>query len=307
MKKSYSKILGLALIGAAGLSLPAHAQIFTGSISNDYGTAGNWSTNTVPNLTTGATAVINNGDAVTYNPGGDFVIDNNSTLEVSNGSWTQINTNNWIQLAGNGNILVDGGTFNQGSAGNSPFNISNTGNTFTITSGAANFNTSLASTSSGVTYNFNGGVTTINGEIDFNTNNNILFDGGTVNATLITAVNNANNGILTFEAGTLNLSSNYGIYSPSTTAPLNFTTGSTAAINFEAVSASTVQGWVNSGIITYNGATVPSDFIVTSTGAGSSLLTAVSEAPEPSTYGMMGLGLAALVIGLRRRAPKTTL
>ena len=185
MKPSYSQILGLAVIGAVSLALPAHAQIFTGTISNDYGTAGNWSTNTVPNLTTGATALINNGSAVTYNPGGDFVIDNNSTLEISNGSWTQINSNNWIQLAGNGTILVDGGTFNQGSAGNNPFNISNTGNSFTITSGAANFNGSLASTQSGVTYNFNGGVTTIGGEIDYNNNNNLLFNGGTVNASAL--------------------------------------------------------------------------------------------------------------------------
>jgi len=289
------------------ISLPANAQIFTGGTSNDYGTAGNWSTSSVPNLTSGATALINNGDAVTYNPGGDFVIDNNSTLEVSNGSWTQINSNNWIQLEGNGTILVNGGTFNQGTAANTPFNISNTGNVFTITSGAANFNSGLASTSAGVTYNFNGGVTTFNGEIDYNTNNNILFNGGIVNATLVTGVNNASHGILTFEAGQLNLSSGFGIYAPATTDPLNFTLGSTASINFEAVAASTVQGWVNSGIITYGGVTAPSDFTVTSTGLNSSILSAVVvETPEPSTYVMLGVGLAVLVIAVRRRTAQAT-
>jgi hypothetical protein len=310
MKLSTAKKLGLVLtvIGAAFLSIPAQAQVFNGSVSDDYGTGGNWVGGSVPNLTSGATAVININDPVTYNPGGDFVIDNNSTLEVSNGSWTQINNNNWIQLEGNGNILVNGGTFNQGSAGNTPFNISNTGNAFTITSGAANFNSSLASTSAGVTYNFDGGTTTFAGEIDYNTNNNILFDGGIVNATLVTAVNNASNGILTFEAGTLNLSSGFGIYAPATTAPLNFTTGSTASINFEGVAASTVQGWVNTGVVTYNGTTTPADFLVTSTGPSSSVLSAVvEEVPEPSTYVMFGLGLAALALGLRRRASKATL
>ena len=153
MKLSLSQSVQVLCAVFLAVSLPAAAQVntWTGSISNDYSTAGNWSAGSVPNLTTGITALINNGNAVTYNATTDFLISNNSTLEISNGSWTQTGGNNWIQLQGNGNILIDGGTFNQGTAGNNPFNISNSGNTFTITSGAANFNASLTSNSAGVT------------------------------------------------------------------------------------------------------------------------------------------------------------
>ncbi len=312
--KAPTKNLGFVItaLGAALLALPAHSQTFTGGAgldingNYDYNVGGNWTGGAVPNTANGGHAVINNGLTASWyggGDGGDFIIANGGELEVANGTWQQVVNNNWIQLQGNATLLVDGGTFNQGTAGNTPFNIANTGNVFTITSGAANFNGSLASTGAGVTYNFNGGVTTFTGEIDYNTNNNIFVDGGTVNATLVTAVNNAGNGILTIEAGRLNLSSTFGIYAASATGPVNFTLGSTGTIDFQAVDPTTVAGFLSSGAITYNGAINSTAFNIISDGGAGTLLEAIA-APEPSTYVMFGLGLSVLLFAMRRRAAR---
>ncbi|HWB58359.1 MAG TPA: PEP-CTERM sorting domain-containing protein [Chthoniobacteraceae bacterium] len=167
---SHSAIITLLAISA--FAVTAHAQTtwtFTGSTNNDFQTPTNWDQGTVPILNgtatgTPGTAVINNGDAVTYNPGGDFILNNGGTLEITNGSWTQINGGAWIQLGettqgvtGNGHILVNGGTFNQGTDSNNPFNLNGTGNTFTITSGSANFTTGFTNISNGLTFNIQGG------------------------------------------------------------------------------------------------------------------------------------------------------
>jgi hypothetical protein len=317
MKLTPSKNLGLILaaLGAACFSATAQAQTFTGTGANtDYGTGTNWSGGQVPNLTAANTAIINNGTAVTYNPGGDFQISNGGTLQVTNGSWTQINNNNWIQLGGggaggNGHILVNGGTFNQGSAGNSPFNITGTGNTFTITSGAANFNSGLqgGDYGAGMSWNFAGGVTTFGSEFDYGTNNNILIDGGTVNATLFTAINNANVGSFTLSSGLLNVSTNNGggFYAAAPTSAPNFTLGSTAQIDFQAdpFASGTVQGFVTSGDFDYNGVTATaSNFVITPDAAGTGTLLSVVVAPEPSTYLMFGLGFSVLLFSMRRHA-----
>jgi hypothetical protein len=305
--------LVLAVIAAACLSIPAHAQVFTGTDSDDYGTAGNWSGNAVPVLSNGATAIINNGDAVTYSPGGDFIVSNGGELEISNGSWIQNTGNAWIQMGeqgsgsgtGNGTILVNGGTFDMGTDSNTPFQVTGTGNVFTITSGTANFlNEKIAPQGTGMTFNFDGGNVNVLNEIDYDSNSgSLVIDGSTITTPLVTAVNTGNIGVLDLQAGLLNLTG-AGIYSPSATAPVNFTTDSTAAINFETQSVSTVQGWVNSGVITYAGAINPSDLIVSSADGGNgAIVEAVSESavPEPSTYMMLGAGMALLVIVVRRR------
>lgn len=196
MKMNLSYVVAIVAV----LGMPAHSQTtstFTGGVSDDYGTAGNWSPNGVPDLSAGNTALINNGDAVGYAAGtdvGDLLISNGGELEISNGSWTQTGNNNWIQLGeqgdgastGDGSILVNGGTFNQGTSGNSPFNITGTGNSFTISSGTANFSNILTAIS-GIQYNFQGGVTTIAGTSNLEVNGtggggpgNVIISSGTV-------------------------------------------------------------------------------------------------------------------------------
>lgn len=162
------------MLAVAFFALPAHAQTsgtFTagsgtldGNGGYDYSSAANWNGDAVPTLATGGLALINDGDQVDYNSGnGDFIIANGGELEVSNGSWDQWNGGNWIQLGeggGNGHILVNGGTFNQGTAGNNPFNTEGTGNTFTISSGSAAFNGGGVQVNAGLTWLQSGGNVT---------------------------------------------------------------------------------------------------------------------------------------------------
>lgn len=150
-----------AVAGFAASSAQAATSTFTGAIDGDYLTGGNWSPSGVPNTSGGDTALINGG-TVTYNPSGDLGIGNGGMLEIRSGSWTQINGIAWIQLgagSGNGHILVSGGTFNQGTSTN--INLSGSGNTFTVTGGAATFTTGVTANSR-VTYNIAGGATTMN-------------------------------------------------------------------------------------------------------------------------------------------------
>ena len=71
---------------------------------------------------------------------------------------------------------MDGGTFDQGSSSSSPFNVTGTGNAFTVSAGAAtirssfNINTGLTFLQSGGTINVlgneadsNGGSSSLNG------------------------------------------------------------------------------------------------------------------------------------------------
>ena len=178
--KSNTAVLALLTLGAFSV----HAATFTAAMDNDYKTPGNWSGGVVPNTAGGDTAQINNGSAVTYNPGGDFAIGNGGTLQITNGSWTQITSGAWIQLgqgAGNGHILVDGGTFNQGTAGNNPFNVNGTGNTFTVTSGAANFSSSVQARS-GVAWSLSGGTTTMTvGNLEVQSGGVFSVSGGSLN------------------------------------------------------------------------------------------------------------------------------
>jgi PEP-CTERM motif len=353
--------IALIVAAFAALTLPAHSQVstFNGSSSNDYQTGANWTPSGVPNLSTGGTALINNGSAVTYNPGGDLAISNGGTLEISNGSWTQINGGAWIQMGqqasgtgiGNGHILVNGGTFNQGTSSNSPFNITGTGNTFTITSGSANF-TNILDARPGIQYNFNGGSTSVGAhnfvvdgtqgggqgpgnvsimagtvtvgndfqlnpglgsftmsggtlnigvEADFNALTGILMTGGTMNITnLFTMVNGPTGATFNLAGGLVNDQAAVfdGWYAASAASPFNFTTASTGILEFNNNNLSEVQGWVNSGAISYNGATNAAAFSVTQVGTEISVQLAV---PEPSTYAMFGLGAFGLLFLHRKR------
>lgn len=294
------KIAILAAIALGAYS--AHADTFSGAFNNDYQTAGNWTLGSVPNTANGATATINGGQAVTYNPGGDFFVGNGGTLEISNGSWTQINSGAWIQLRG-GTILVDGGTFNQGTASSNPFNLGgSTGNAFTITSGVANFSFNV-NINPGLTFSIQGGtVNSVSHEFDFN-NNTLSMSGGTLNTTLITGINSGGAGIFTLSGGVINLSDPAGIYAGGPAEPVNFTVGSTAVINFNGgTSLSTVQNMVTAGVIEYNGTidSTLSDFNVTQSGGTVSVQ--LNAVPEPSVFAVIATGAAGLLMFRRRRA-----
>ena len=180
--------LAVACFSALTLHLSAASYSFTGAVDNNYLTAGNWSGSSIPDTANGDTAVISNGSAVTYVAGPDYTISNGGTLQVTNGSWTQTGGPAWIQLGaagsgagGNGHILVNGGTFNQGTAGNTPFNVAGTGNTFTISSGAANF-TNQVTAVAGITWNIAGGTTSMSGgPLTVQSGGNVQVSAGTLN------------------------------------------------------------------------------------------------------------------------------
>ena len=297
---------------------------FTTPVSGQYTTGANWTDATnplgsgvVPNLQVANTAQIANGAAVSYTPGGDLIIKNGGQLEVTNGSFTQVGGNNYLQLNGNGSILVDGGTFNQGTDSANPFSLNGTtGNAFTITSGAANFTNSFQ-LNSGLTYTQSGGTVTIvsSAEFDFNISTGTL-SGGTLSTRLITGINGGGGThYFNISGGTLSLGTatdHTYIYAGAPTHYLNFTANSQGVIDFSnssgASTISQVQGFITAGGIEYNNAVSPlSDFLITQVGNDTylrlnpTLLTAI---PEPSSVaGSILLGAAGLfgVLHYRRR------
>jgi hypothetical protein len=325
-----------ALAVAVGLGVNAKAQNTIDSFTNangdgSYKEGANWSTGAVPNLTTATTAAIDDGAAVTYTPGGDLLISNGGELEIGNGSFTQTSGTNYLQLGaqgsgagtGNGTILVDGGTFNQGTVTSNPFNITGTGNLFEITSGAANFNRSIG-LNPGLTYLQTGGtVTQSAGEFDFNYLNSGTISGGTLNVGLVTGQNHAAGATVddfNVSGGTINITGNTGIYGAGVTQYVNYTAGSSGVVDFSGgLALSAVEGFITGGGIedqsdgadksTFTTVGLPlggiaedDDFLITGVPDTTTIgqtdyevsLIGAAVAPEPSTYLMMGLGLVAL-------------
>jgi hypothetical protein len=163
----------------------------------------NWDSFSVPDLNSpGTTAQIADGSDVTLTGGqvpvsGDLNIANGSELEITDGSFTQTNSGAYIDLGrsypsntstpmangtGGGTILIDGGTFNQGTDGAGPFDVNGTGNTFEITAGAANI-TSGFTIESGLAYVQSGGAVTVGGGFNINqANSSFTMSGGTVSS-----------------------------------------------------------------------------------------------------------------------------
>ena len=317
----------VSLAATQGVQAQNTVYSFTNADGNDaYKDANNWDLLAIPNLTTTNTALINDGEAVTYTPGGDLQISNGGILEVASGSWTQVVGGAYIQLGqggagGNGTILVDGGTFNQGTASSNPFNITGTGNVFKITAGAANFNNNFA-LNPGLTYIQTGGTVTNTGnEFDFNYLNSGTISGGVLIAKLITGQNHAVTGPDSFNiaGGQIQLTGSTGIYGPNANQYLNFTAGSSGNILFSGGEAlATIEGFVLGGGIEYlNGGADTTAFTTVGLPVGAValdddfLITGLPDiavvgqtdyeislnpalVPEPSTYLMLGLGLLVL-------------
>lgn len=324
----HTTLAAIAAFAALTLNASAATSTFNGSVDSNYLTPGNWDPSGVPNTGGGDTALINNGSSVIYNPGGDLFLGNGGTLEIRNGSWTQINGIAWIQLgangAGNGHILVSGGTFNQGSA--EKINVTGAGNTFTMTSGAANLNGALT-VASGVGYYISGGTMILgaglsleNGsiwqqsggtvtlgadsEFDYSSLSGGLMSGGILNVSkLMTGVNGPAGATFDFAGGVINngataFSGWYG--ADNADHPFNFTLGSTGVINFlnGNTTIAQVNAWLLAGGIQYNHTIDPLAFSVTQDGSTVSLQLAV---PEPSTALLVAAGLGGFMIARRRR------
>ncbi len=210
-----------AVFGTA--SAQAADDYFTGGDAANptlYLDAANWSLGTVPDLTTANTAHIANGSDVNYVAGPDLTIKNGGVLEITNGSFTQTSGPAYLQLNGMGTILIDGGTFNQGTSTSGPFNVTGTDNVFNMTSGAANltrgFNVAagLTSSLSGGTLNTTGGGTAIGGSLTLSgatatlgnslmisTAGTLSISGGNASA----SGDLTNNGALSITNGTINV------------------------------------------------------------------------------------------------------
>ena len=145
------KLVSIAIAAIAG-QLFAGTYTWTGAAGDGlYFTAGNWDYTddggattspaaTSPGNTPADDIVIANGDTVSYDPGGDWkpsgttTISGGSTLVQSNGgAWAEIR----------GALVLDGGTYDSGTAGQVRFD-----GTVTVRSGGALFLRGTASNSS---------------------------------------------------------------------------------------------------------------------------------------------------------------
>ena len=145
------KLVSIAIAAIAG-QLFAGTYTWTGAAGDGlYFTAGNWDYTddggattspaaTSPGNTPADDIVIANGDTVSYNPGGDWKP--SGTTTISGGSTlVQINGGAWAEILGA--LVLDGGTYDSGTAGQVRFD-----GTVTVRSGGALFLRGTASNSS---------------------------------------------------------------------------------------------------------------------------------------------------------------
>ena len=260
--------MGLALAVFGVLSAHATTYEFTGGDSASptlYRDAANWSPNAIPDLTTANLAQINNGSAVNYVPGGDLVIKNGGELEVTNGGFTQTGGNAYLQLNGNGTIVVDGGTFNQGTASSGPFNVTGTGNIFNMSAGSSIFNRGFA-VSTGLTSTISGGtLTSTGGSLVISSTGGLTISGGSASfgdaPSGDTGVYNTQvgtNSSLTLSGGTLTTNGGFTAATGSTTAISNGSTltGGSGGFTLNAgatYTQSSGSASVTAGDVTFNG------------------------------------------------------
>jgi len=295
-----ARTLVLASLGVAlGFSTSFAATVTWNGTDGEYTTGSNWSTSSVPNTNAGDTARITAG-AVTYTAGGDLPIHAGGTLQISGGSWTQAGGVAWIQMSG-GNILVDGGIFNQGTAGNI---IRNATSSITVTAGTANLNGNYineVATSGTLSIS---GTGTVNIAGEFKPIESFTLSGGALSANLISFADGP--GSVNVSSGTISLDGsggNSGFYGGGGGKSLNFTEGSTGSLFFRSYTLTelTSDGFMTNGTITYAGAIDGAKFNLSETGGGV-LVSAISAVPEPSTYAALaGLAILAGTVVRRRK------
>jgi hypothetical protein len=290
-----------ALIAASTLLTPcvvSAATITWGGSDGEYTTGSNWVGSSVPNTNGGDTARITAGN-VTYTPGGDLPLHSGGTLRISGGSWTQVVGNAWIQMAG-GTILVDGGVFNQGTAGNI---ILDAASAITVTAGTANLNGNYIYQASTGALNISG-TGTVNIANEFKPIDTFTMSGGSLSANLISFADGP--GSINFSGGLISLNGgggNSGFYGGGTQS-LNFTSGSTGSLFFSSYTTAELSsdGFLTNGTIRVNGSIDASQFTLVEANGGVYVNLTASAVPEPSTYAALaGILTLGFVIVRRRR------
>ncbi len=325
LRKFYS-LMALAAIagGVTVLAGNAGATVFTwnGTNSSDPTVASNWS-NPAPvigganngtgnsysaadNVTVSGTAHPLDYTAVdgTTSFDGQFEISLGAVLNISGGTFTDADVTNSGALIGqvsSGTLNVSGGNFNISDNQVILGNVNNPDvGTINLSGGTITANTTAGAAGVVLGNAGNGGpgtgVLTITGGV-FK-----ITAGGT------TIGNNAGgqtgSGTLTFGLGS-------GVFEQ--TASSSLTIGTKGVINFlsgsrgelslnQVTSRSYFDNLVTAGQITLNGATAtPSDFAFTTTGSGTAEQGIYTLVPELATLGLMGIGMAGLLLLKRRR------
>lgn len=293
--------LGAIIAATATLLAPSIASAATvvwGGSTGEYTTAANWVGSALPNTAAGDTAHITAG-AVTYTPGGDLALQNGGTLRISGGSWTQAGGIAWIQMAGGG-ILVDGGVFNQGTAGNIVLNASSS---ITVTAGTANLNGNYIYQASSGTFAISG-TGTVNVANEFKPIDTFTMSGGKLTANLISFADGP--GSINFSGGQISLNGgggNSGFYGGGTQS-LNFTSGSTGSLFFSSYTTTELasDGFLTNGTIRFNGTIDSGQFTLTSADGGVYVSLTAAAVPEPSTFASLaGAAILGFTVLRRRR------
>ena len=290
MKKVSSLLLSLALSAGA----QAGTYTWTGAANDGlWFTPGNWNLDGVAAATSPGNepsddVVINGaGAAVSYNPGGDWVPRGSTTIS-GGASLTQVNGEAWPLIRGN--FLLDGGSYDTGSAG--AFRLASTmtiqnGGVFTLRTGQQNIDgTGRIVLAAGGTIErtgewagtipvtFQGGELTVAGV--YTSNDDDLYEGGaitatgefhphdslTIDGTVITCSKYAPQGenrVGTFLSGGLVCTDtgDGGFWHP-TGSHINIPANSTAIFTMPVAVANVYNAYFLNGKFWYNGATVVS-------------------------------------------------
>ncbi|MBN2164620.1 MAG: hypothetical protein JW713_16915 [Pontiellaceae bacterium] len=271
---------GMAALLSLGMTSRA-ALVEWGGVDGEYTDGANWVGGSLPDMASGTDSALISGGNITYTPGGDLAIHGGSTLQVSGGSWTQVGSVAWIQMAG-GNLLVDGGVFNQGTSGNI---VRDASSSISVTGGVANFsgNFLYEAAQGSLTLGGNGVMNVAN---EFKPIDLFAMSGGTLTANLISFADGA--GYITLSGGRIEVNGAggfSGFYGGGGGKSIDFTPDSSGELFFASYTLEDLaaDGFLNNGTITLNGGVDASAFDVSEMDGG--VLVAI---PEPTVISLIG-------------------
>ncbi|MBN2164618.1 MAG: hypothetical protein JXR25_10670 [Pontiellaceae bacterium] len=276
--------------GAASAEIPAVPSVpnyyeWAGG-DGDYATATNWAGGEVPNLSVANSLAVISAGNVTYNAGPDLQILNGSTLQISGGSWTQTNGISWIQMAG-GNLLVDGGVFNQGTAGNM---VRDANSSITVTAGTANLSGIYVSQASSGSLEISG-----SGEVNIGTEfqpvDDFYLTGGTLSCSLVSFA--AGTGSVHLVSGRFEVDGSggfSGLYGAGGGRGINFPTNSSAVLFFENYTTAelTSDAFLSNGSVLLDGSVNRSAFSAVEVDGGVEVSVLVGSGTAPGGLAAAG-------------------